>query len=617
MASFFPPSPAYPTAIDSDYTLFLVHNTAESVIAADNEPYADEIPIMPVPLGGTELWADNGFATISGELLYYDAVERDEHGRIVLLRRCARNLGGQPTRANKRGEWIRGFVIAEHHNQMVDAIVNVEDFVGINFDPRVETLDYRIRNLRETPPIFDDWTCVDINFSFIIIENNPSTGILASYDVQISGEFSEYRLDFGDGTFTSDQTGTHRYAFNSAVSPVVTVSNSKCTVIQSPIQRDNPDEPQQIVDPLPFTITIPTIQDVPPFVIPSQELPEPDIDLPPLIMPCLDLVSFPGISIGDISIGDINVPSVVEITPVDIPSIISIVPMIPSEITITPIEIPSIISIDVPSIPPISFLVPSIPPVNVDIDITIDAGDIPSCISLGCDEAEINVNWGLPPTLNVAFVSGLNAQSAKKPLYDPELAKELGEDYLALFEEDNSWDSLQVEYEAVGIPSEIKIAPPQFPDIKVVHDLPQEIKLTPVDVPREIALRLIEPLPKSISITHDIPSMIELVGLEIPKVVKVEHDLPEAIRLDVLGEIPSQITIDATGIPESIKLVGAPETIELKGPESIKLVLDDNIEVPLVYRQGPIELKVELDMQKIMGTDENGENPCVMIVPCR
>ena len=48
MASFFPPLPVYPKNYDSDYTLFLVYNTAETVTTADNAPWADEIDIVPV-----------------------------------------------------------------------------------------------------------------------------------------------------------------------------------------------------------------------------------------------------------------------------------------------------------------------------------------------------------------------------------------------------------------------------------------------------------------------------------------------------------------------------------------------------------------------------------------
>ena len=72
MANYFPPTPVYPTDYDSDYTLFLVYNTSETVTTIDNLPWADEISIVPVAIDKSEIWADNGFATIEGELFYYD-----------------------------------------------------------------------------------------------------------------------------------------------------------------------------------------------------------------------------------------------------------------------------------------------------------------------------------------------------------------------------------------------------------------------------------------------------------------------------------------------------------------------------------------------------------------
>ncbi|MFW1442926.1 hypothetical protein ACEV7Z_23325, partial [Vibrio parahaemolyticus] len=76
-----------------------------------------------------EIWADNGFATISGEMFYYDAVEKDADGYVKTLKRCVRNLGGVHTQANLAGTVVRGFVMAEHHNQLVDVTLKMEQFV--------------------------------------------------------------------------------------------------------------------------------------------------------------------------------------------------------------------------------------------------------------------------------------------------------------------------------------------------------------------------------------------------------------------------------------------------------------------------------------------------------
>ena len=207
----FPPTPVYPKALDSDYTLYLVYNTTETKIRSDNSPWSQEIDIIPVAADKAELWSSNGFANLDGELLYYDSVEYNEHNKVNKLKGCSRQIGGEKTKYNKKGSWIRSYVVAEHHNQLVTSIMKTQNFIGYNFDPRVETLDWRIRNLQELEVIFDDFTCPDISFTWNIIENSPVTGILAEYLIEITppGSINNYKLDFGD-----ENTLQHLYRVN-------------------------------------------------------------------------------------------------------------------------------------------------------------------------------------------------------------------------------------------------------------------------------------------------------------------------------------------------------------------------------------------------------------------
>jgi hypothetical protein len=628
MPQGFPPAPIFPIGIDSDYTLYLVYNTTETVTSVDNQAWEDEIAIVPVGEDESEIWADNGFATIEGELLYYDAVDTDVNGKVAKLKRCARNLGGKQTKFNLAGTSIRGFVVAEHHNQLVDAIIAVEDFVGVNFDTDVETLDYRIRNLDDTPVIFDDFTCPDVTLNFEIIENDPATGIVAQYLVEVTGTYGNYTLDFGDGTTTNTLQGTHTYAPNSTIDPVVTISNNNCQIIQTPVERTTPNQPNPTTTVPPFDIATPEFVTPPNPTFSPVELPPPEITPPPIVFPCLDFTPFPGISI---SIGDIDVqvPSVISFTPINIPSVISFTPInIPSVISITPVNIPSIITFGpAPTFTPIGFgPAPVIAPIGfgpapviapIDITITIIV-DIPSTISLiGCDSADVRVDWGTPPTLNVAFAHQLASQKRRR--YHPDdvaMMKELGEDYKDFYPDQD--DTFQVEYDSIGIPSEITIVPPQFPDIKVIHDLPKEIKIVSDDVKLDGTIQILPPktpIPTEIYVVNrenGIPSFIQVIS-DLPSVIRIEHTLPERIMVEGIN-IPTEIRVDASGIPDTIQVTGFPESIALVGPSEIKLTIDEDLEVPLVYRGAPIEFKVEFPKE---WTNPDGQKyPCVQIVPC-
>ena len=365
MANYFPPTPVYPKSYDSDYTLFLVYNTSETITTEENFPWADEISIKPVPKDKNEIWAPNGFANIEGELFYYDDVEHhyydqsDETSkRINKLKRCSRNLGGTHTKHNLAGSEVRGFVIAEHHNQIVDAILKVENFVGENFSTDTSTLDWRIRHLQQLPIIFDDFTCPDVTFDFYTVSSNPATGILVQYFVTINGTFTNYRLDFGDGEFTTSSTsGTHRYAPNSIIDPILTISNSKCTIVQSPIERILATEPVAVTTPPTFEIPVPTVPEIPKCNFPNPCVPSNLPQIPPIVFPCLDISSIAS-TILSVVISEINtLPSIITFGPLpNIPSLINFGPMpsIPSKVYFGPIPgggIPSKIYFVLPPIP--------------------------------------------------------------------------------------------------------------------------------------------------------------------------------------------------------------------------------------------------------------------------
>lgn len=606
----FPPVPVYPDEIDSDYTLFLVHNTTETKLCQDNPPWSMEIEIIPVAADENEIWADNGFANIEGELLYYDSVSKNDEGKVYKLRNCARNLSGETTQFNPQGTWIRSFVVAEHHNQMVNAILSTENFIGFNFDERRPTLDWRIRNLEALEVIFDDFNCPDINFTFNIEEDSPVTGKLASYLLEVTGNMNSYRLDFGDGSFTTtDFEGTHRYAINAKVDPVVTITNDQCQIIQTPITRTEPAEPPPQIQEV-FDFPVPEIPPFPDFTFVPCEVPEPDIALPPLITPCL---SFEG-QIGPIPsvIEGPNFVSQIVVTGLDgvnIPSVIEV---------IGGFDLPPVIFVE-PPIPPTIVVDPPIPPTIIvitqqsSITLALDAADLP----------KLEVDWGMQPTLEVALTMAKQVKKPQRFSADPALVSEFGHEFADLFE---ASETMKVEYEPVGLPSEIHIIAPDMPKIMVdSSNMIDKIKIdsSEVHIPDIKIHGPDEPIPTSIRIDgSELPESFDLVyrGGAIPvKVetevfVRIDDVIPEKIIVDVPNPIPSKIFVESN----------LPKTITLEGPKSIPIELPENFFLPVVfpekmpqmevvYHGAPIELKITMD--KFMDETGSCKNP-VMIVPC-
>jgi len=645
LRNLLPPNTVFPKNYDSDLTLFKVYNTTETVITKDNLSWAEEIEILPVGENDPEIWADNGFANISGELLYYDSVEKDSNGKVQKLKNCSRSLGGARTKDNKSGTSIRGYVIAQHHNQLVNAIINLEKYIGTDDTIEISesgvntpsetiksvrsTLDWKIKSLRNVPDDLDDHDAPNVIFEVRIINSNSFEGTTIEYEVTITGPYTNVVINFGDGSSTTDLgPNIHIYAPGGYPDPYVKVSNEKTEVIVSPeiriftqINNFLYDPGDTIVDidieqPDPFEIPLPEIPFIPTFVPPDVPTCENIINTPPIVFPCLnvDIPSFGFPSFPTFPSIYINVPSFPSIfISINVPSIINISPSIPD--TINVIGADGIISVTgFPDNLPVTGIPESI---NVTID-----GTIPETITVippvipPITFTEITippVQFATPPTLTciVSIVcptggGGFTKKRPQTPLYDfPQ--DEIDAMALANLDLDN------LDF---NLPSEIFVRIPEMSDIQLVHDLPAIIRVESPKIPN-IKIEVPEfNIPKEIRFNYDgLPSAIELTAKDLPKSILLDaSSLPKSIPLDVPKEFP-KIKIDASDIPDKIQVTGIPSTIELVGaPSEIKLVLPEKPEVELVYRGAPIDLKINLDIGRLTGDSENAQ--CVAIVPC-
>lgn len=522
--SQFPPTPVYPLAIDDDYTLLLVHNTSEAATAADSEQWGEEITIKPVGDDELEVWGDNGFANIGGELFYYDAVEKNAAGKVFKFKRCARNLGGDNTKFNPAGSMVRGFVVAEHHNILVDAVVGVEKFVGYNFTPDTETLDWRIRNLRQIPIIFDDYGCPDVSFDFVIVSEDPSEGTLARYKIQVVGDFNQFSLNFGDGTSTvSLEEGTHRYAPNAKIDPVVTFATERCTIVQTAVTRDSSDQPLPDIAEQPFVIpTLPeiTIPTIPPF--PNIDV-DTDVNLPPNLFPCFE---FPNIG----PIGPINIPSIIIFEPtLNIPSFIDF-----GDINIPSFSFPDI-DVNIPSIPDIIVTVPSFPDIDVNVpsfpgfDIDVNVPSLPD-INL-IDDIPVNIPVIDDIPINIDLIDDI-----------PDI----------IVVESNIPDVIVT---VDDIP-ELIVVDANIPDFVFVLDDVPDIIVTVDDIPETIFA--LDDIPDTIFLLDDVPDTI-FVTDDIPDNIFVVDDIPNTIT--VTDDIPSNIPVTFPSPPCIPVCWGSPPTI--------------------------------------------------------
>lgn len=207
--------------------------------------------------------------------------------------------------------------MAEHHNQLARAIVNVENLIGNSTTEDQDTLTWKINDLISIPPILDDYGSPEVNFVCDVGESNPASGTIFNYNTTINGTITNFVLDFGDGsTEVNNLSGSHTYPPNFEINPVLTIFTPNSTLVLTCSENKNVNSLNLVV-PLAqgvAPVEFPLIPNFPEIIFPDFTPVPVTINFPPVV--------FPSINIGPL--GPINVPSVITFDPPSgIPSVIT------------------------------------------------------------------------------------------------------------------------------------------------------------------------------------------------------------------------------------------------------------------------------------------------------
>ena len=213
----------------------------------------------------------------------------------------------------------------------------------------------------------------------------------------------------------------------------------------------------------------------------------------------------------------------------------------------------------------------------------------------------LTVTWGPTPTLecNVTVTCPNSAMAAQSNKNFTE------EDFVDDFE------SMEIETEGIGIPSEIIIRAPKFPEIKIQHDIPEFIELKAPDS-IDLNVKLESNLPKSIELNSSkLPKSIQLLTNGLEKGILLDSS-NVSIKLEMPMELP-KLQIDTSKLSEGIPVTGIPDSIQVNMPSEItaKFELPKDLEVPLVFKGDPIPLKLDTS-----SFNDDDDGPCFRLQPC-
>jgi hypothetical protein len=151
------------------------------------------------------------------------------------------------------------------------------------------------------------------------------------------------------------------------------------------------------------------------------------------------------------------------------------------------------------------------PPIPPTIVVTTQNSNITFDLNL-TEIPRIEVDWGTPPEMEVAMTFAKIAKTPEIFAADEKLMAEFGTEFADLFE---TRQSMKVEYESVGIPSEIKVILPDDPkvflDSSSLNDKKIKIDATEVNLPTDIKIHGPDsPIPNFI--TFDASDLIDAIG---------------------------------------------------------------------------------------------------------
>jgi PKD repeat protein len=188
----------FPKAIDSSLTLFEVNNNLETRLSHNVTATSKYIIVensSNFPSSG--LLRIGNPNNLNQEILFYG---RKIGNQFHLLQR---GYG-----RNSAGSWNAGTVVtapvmSEHHNALKDAIIKIENKLGLAANPDPQSIHGTIRTLEHR------WLTPKPGFKAFPLSGNPP--LTVCFQNFSGGHGLHYLWDFGDGSTSTDKNPVHTY----------------------------------------------------------------------------------------------------------------------------------------------------------------------------------------------------------------------------------------------------------------------------------------------------------------------------------------------------------------------------------------------------------------------
>jgi hypothetical protein len=182
----------FPTAIDNRETLYEAKNNAESKLA-QGLSYIGKFIVVD----DAGRFPDKGIVRIDDELIYYNSKS------INILRDLKRGFALSKQSQHAIGSPVLASVMAEHHNAIKDAIIQIQKDLGTKDEPDAESLNGILKSLEV------NYLSPKPKFRGFPLKGGAPLKI--RFQNFSGGPPIRFLWDFGDGTTSVDTNPIHTY----------------------------------------------------------------------------------------------------------------------------------------------------------------------------------------------------------------------------------------------------------------------------------------------------------------------------------------------------------------------------------------------------------------------
>ena len=190
----------FPGAIDSRYQLYEATNNAETKLA-QSLTYAAKFLIVE----NNDNFPDSGILRVGpphggigpAEMIYYDTKSTGVFKNII------RGFAGSRQNPWPIGSYVCGSVFAEHHNSIKDAVINIENNLGLSVNPSATSLNGILKSQENR--------FLAPRALFRSYPTAAPPGKKIRFQNFSTGPIIRYLWDFGDGTTSIDKSPSHTY----------------------------------------------------------------------------------------------------------------------------------------------------------------------------------------------------------------------------------------------------------------------------------------------------------------------------------------------------------------------------------------------------------------------